>query len=140
LTPLKDCINYLLTGAQHTVFQMMKKELKIYDLTPIQYGVLKCIWEYDLHNPKEIAEQLMIENSTISGILERMEAKQFIRREIDDNDRRYIHIYLTETGEKLEGPVNEIVDRVNQVVLQNRFTEEEVAQLRDHLRMIAGIE
>ena len=56
MTPLKDCINYLLTGAQHTVFQMMKKELKIFDITPIQYGVLKCIWEYDLHNPKEIAE------------------------------------------------------------------------------------
>ena len=140
MTPLKDCINYLLTGAQHTVFQMMKKELKIFDLTPIQYGVLKCIWEYDLHNPKEIAEHLLIENSTISGILERMEAKDFIKREIDDNDRRFIHITLTSKGKELEKPVNEVVDHVNKIVLHDRFSEEEVQQIRKHLRAIAGIE
>jgi len=140
LTPLKDCINYLLTGAQHAVFQMMKKELKAYDLTPIQYGVLKCIWEYELHNPKEIAEMLMVENSTISGILERMEAKGLINRQIDDNDRRYIHIYLTERGHALEQPVNEVVDRVNQVVLHDQFNEEQVSQIRSYLRTIAGID
>ncbi len=140
MTPLKDCINYLLTGAQHTVFQMMKKELKIFDITPIQYGVLKCIWEYDLHNPKEIAETLMVENSTISGVLERMEAKDLITREIDDNDRRYIRICLTKRGKELEGPVNEAVDCVNHAALYDLFTEEEVCQIRKYLRTIAGIE
>ena len=29
---LEECINFLLTGAQHRVFQEMKNELKVYDL------------------------------------------------------------------------------------------------------------
>ena len=73
MNSLDNCINYLLTGAQHSVFQYMKKNLAQFDITPIQYGVLGCIWEFDMHNPKDIAAHLGVENSTISGILERME-------------------------------------------------------------------
>ena len=69
MNSLNNCINYLLTGAQHTVFQYMKKNLAQFDITPIQYGVLGCIWEFDMHNPKDIAAHLGVENSTISGIL-----------------------------------------------------------------------
>lgn len=130
---LEECINYLLTGAQHIVFQEMKKELKDYDLTPIQYGVLKCIWEKELNNPKEIANQLGIENSTISGILERMEAKELIKREIDPNDRRYIQVFLTEKARKLEMPVNETVKKVNETVLKN-FNEKEIQEFKGFLR------
>lgn len=126
---LEDCINYLLTGAQHIVFQEMKRELKDYDLTPIQYGVLKCIWEKQLSNPKEIARQLGIENSTISGILERMEAKELIVREIDPNDRRYIKVFLTDRAKELETSVNQTVDRVNETVLQS-FDEDEIQQFK----------
>ena len=132
---LDQCINFLLTGAQHKVFLEMKKELEQYDLTPIQYGVLKCIWQLDLHNPKEIAEYLSIENSTISGILDRMEKKDLIVRNIDPDDRRFIRIDLTETGKKLEKPVNKTVDDVNKDVL-SIFTEKETGELREMLRKL----
>ena len=68
MNSLDNCINYLLTGAQHSVFQYMKKNLAQFDITPIQYGVLGCIWEFDMHNPKDIAAHLGVENSTISGL------------------------------------------------------------------------
>lgn len=135
---LGECINFLLTGAQHKVFQEMKRQLKIYDLTPIQYGVLKCIWQMESSNPKEIAEYLGIENSTISGVLERMEAKGFIQRKIDSNDRRFIKIYLTEKTKKLEKPVSEIVEQVNQKMLKN-YTEDEVKEFKNYLRRIIAI-
>ena len=138
MTPLKDCINYLLTGAQHNVFKMMKNDLSEFELTPVQYGVLKCIWEYDIHNPKEIAEHLYLENSTISGILERMEKKGLITREIDDNDRRYIRVCLTQKGRELEEPVNKVVDQVNDRVY-GVFEEEEVEKLREFLRKISSL-
>lgn len=134
---LEECINYLLTGAQHIVFQEMKKELKDFDITPIQYGVLKCIWEKQLSNPKEIANQLGIENSTISGILERMEAKGLISREIDLNDRRYIKVFLTDRAKELEEPVNQAVEKVNETALKD-FSEEEVREFKGYLRKMMG--
>ena len=132
---LDQCINFLLTGAQHRVFQELKKELEQYALTPIQYGVLKCIWQLDLHTPKEIAEYLSIENSTISGILDRMEKKGLIERKIDREDRRFVYIDLTKAGKDLEDPVNKTIEDFNTEVL-SIFTEKEASALRDMLRRL----
>ena len=136
---LDNCINYLLTGAQHSVFQYMKKNLAQFDITPIQYGVLGCIWEFDMHNPKDIAAHLGVENSTISGILERMENKGLIRRMIDSTDRRFIHIELTEVSKNLEVPVRTVVAEVDRVVLK-QFDEKEIEILKNMLRRIYALE
>ena len=135
MNSLDNCINYLLTGAQHAVFQYMKKNLSQFDITPIQYGVLGCIWEFDMHNPKEIAAHLGVENSTISGILERMENKGLIRRMIDSTDRRFIHIELTDLSKSLEVPVRTVVTEVDNNVL-GQFSEDEIITLKDILRRI----
>lgn len=138
MASLVNCINYLLTNAQHSVFQVMKKGLEPFNLTPIQYGVLKCIWEFQLNNPKDIADKLNIESSTLSGILERMEAKGLITRKIDSDDRRFICINLTEKGKELESPVNDIVDEINRHVLSN-FSDKEILQLRQFLKSLADL-
>ena len=135
LNSLDNCINFLLTGAQHEVFQYMKKNLAQFDITPIQYGVLGCIWEFDMHNPKDIAAHLGVENSTISGILERMENKGLIHRMIDSSDRRFIHIELTDLSREIELPVRQVVTEVDRVVLE-QFSADEVQLLKDMLRRI----
>ena len=102
---LEECVNYLLTTAQHSVFLKMTEKLSVFDLTPVQYAVLYCLWENNKKSPKEIAERLKLENSTISGILERMEKKGLIKRMISKEDRRFIQIMLTEKGAALEEDV-----------------------------------
>ena len=42
---LQNCINYLLTVAQHEVFQAFSNKLAQFNITPGQYGVLGCLWE-----------------------------------------------------------------------------------------------
>ncbi len=41
----QDCINYLLTTAQHEVFGIFSGRLAVHGLTPTQYAVLKCLWD-----------------------------------------------------------------------------------------------
>ena len=135
---LNQCINYLLTTAQHTVFQTMSTNLSQFDLTPVQYGVLYCLWEMDKPNPKEIAEELRLENSTISGILERMEKKELIVRNISPEDRRFIQIELTEKAKALRDDVLQTVENVNQEVL-SVFPKEEQEQFKTYLRVLAGV-
>jgi DNA-binding MarR family transcriptional regulator len=117
----------------------MKKNLAQFDITPIQYGVLGCIWEFDMHNPKDIAAHLGVENSTISGILERMENKGLIRRMIDSSDRRFIHIELTDISKNIEMPVREVVTEVDKNVLE-QFSEEEITTLKNMLRKITVLD
>ena len=136
---LNQCINYLLTTSQHRVFQEVSKRLEIFDVTPIQYGVLYCLWKGDNTTPKEIASELKLENSTISGILDRMEKKDLLKRQVSTEDRRYIEVVLTEKGAALEEPVLETIDTANADILAD-IPEEEQQILKRNLRLLAGLE
>ena len=133
---LTQCINYLLTTAQHSVFQYLNGKLSEYDVTPSQYGVLSCLWQREFATPKQISEILCLETSTISGVLDRMQKKGLIDRVINRNDRREVRVVPTEKGKALEEPISKIVDEVNEEVLKC-FTDEEVALLKNQLRTIA---
>lgn len=136
---LEECVNYLLTTAQHSVFLKMSEKLSSFDVTPVQYAVLYCLWENDKRSPKEIAERLKLENSTISGILERMEKKDLIKRSISKEDRRFIQVILTKKGASLKDDVLTAVEQVNEEVL-SIFSEDECASMKNYLRRLAGIE
>ena len=136
---LNQCINYLLTTSQHRVFQEVSKRLEYYDVTPVQYGVLYCLWKGDTTTPKEIASELKLENSTISGILDRMEKKDLLKRQVSTEDRRYIEVVLTEKGASLEKPVLDTIDQANLDILAS-IPEEEQQILKKNLRLLAGLE
>ena len=136
---LKECINYLLTTAQHNVFQYLSIRLAKYDVTPSQYGVLSCLWGKSHATPKQIAETLCLETSTISGVLDRMQKKELIDRVINKEDRREVQVIITENGRALQEPITEIIDSVNEEVLKD-FTVEEVAQIKNALRRIASVD
>ena len=136
---LNQCINYLLTTSQHRVFQEVSKRLENYDVTPVQYGVLHCLWKDDKTTPKEIASELKLENSTISGILDRMEKKNLLKRQVSTEDRRYIEVVLTEKGASLEKPVLDTIDQANLDILAS-IPEEEQQILKKNLRLLAGLE
>ena len=133
---LTECINYLLTTAQHTVFQKMSLALAEFDITPGQYGVLNVLWKQGATAPKEIAHILCLETTTVSGVLDRMQKKGLIDRVLDDSDRRSVKVLATDKGKALEEPVLAAVEQVNQDVL-SIFSEEEAQQLKAWLRAIS---
>ena len=136
---LNQCINYLLTTSQHRVFQEVSKRLEPFDVTPVQDGVLYCLWKGDKTTPKEIAAELKLENSTISGILDRMEKKDLLKRQVSIEDRRYIEVVLTEKGAALEKPVLDTIDTANIDILAD-IPDEEQQILKKNLRLLAGLE
>ena len=134
---LKECINFLLTTAQHTVFQYLSQRLAPYDITPSQYGILNCLWINDgTCLPRQIAELLCLETSTVSGILDRMQKKDLIDRVINPENRREILVMITPKGEALKAPVLKIIDEVNEEVLKD-FGPKETEFIRKSLRQIA---
>lgn len=84
------CINFLLTISQHEVFLIFSENLSEFGITPGQYGVLACLWKHETLTPKEIANILRVENSTISGVLDRMQKRGLIDRILDPNNRSSI--------------------------------------------------
>ena len=78
-----------------------------------------------------------METSTISGVLDRMQKKGLIERFVNKEDRREVRIVATEKGIALQQPVQDIIERVNEVVLSN-FSEYDIAVLKQNLKSIAS--
>ena len=136
---LYGCINYLLTVTQHEVFQVFSQGLTPFNITPGQYGVLRYLWENSACTPKEISQVLRLENSTVSGVLDRMEKKGLIKRELDSNDRRSIRVVLTPEGASMRDGVLEIIDDLNKQVLDVLSPEQREIFI-DSLRKIGEVE
>lgn len=133
------CINYLLTISQHEVFQNFFSRLSPYGITPGQYGVLNCLWKNGPTTPKEIARALRLENSTVSGILDRMQKQELIDRVVDTNNRRSILVIATPAAMAIKDDVLKVVEDLNTEILQG-FTPEERESLMEGLRRIGQID
>jgi DNA-binding MarR family transcriptional regulator len=132
---LNQCINNLLSKAQLSVHQRFKEKLTAYDITPVQYGVLKCLWNTNGLCPRTIAETLGLDGSTITGILDRLEHKGLIVRTLDEEDRRSLRVVLTDKGFEIEASVVKTVEDANDAVLRS-FSEDEVILFKKLLEKI----
>ena len=134
---LRNCINYLLTVAQHEVFVVFSERLAEFGVTPGQYGILNCLWSQGSATPKEIAQTLRLENSTVSGRLDKLQKRGLVTRVLDPNDRRSIRVEASEAGKAIREDVLRTVDELNQAVLAP-FTAQQRQQLLELLRRLCG--
>ena len=65
---------------------------------------------------KELSEMLMVDKSDLTGLVDRMEERGFLRRTRASGDRRSYHLELKEPGiaflEETEGPYRELITRI----------------------------
>ncbi len=132
------CINFLLTIAQHEVFLIFSENLSQFGITPGQYGVLACLWKDETLTPKEIANILRVENSTISGVLDRMQKRGLIDRILNPNNRRSISVRATKEGLALKEPVQKKIEELNDLVLRN-FSQQEREEILSLLGRIGHL-
>lgn len=81
--------------------QFQRETIRDVDLTPAQYSVLGLLWEKDARQPNELASACCCSPSTITGIIDTMERKGLVSRELNPEDRRSFLTRLTEKGEAL---------------------------------------
>lgn len=136
---VRECINFLLGASQNVVFKYFSKQLSEYGITPSQYGVLNCLWQYGDLSPSRIREILSLEASSVSGLLDRMQKSGLIDRHIDQNNRRIIIVSPTEKSMSVKDSVEAVVEEMNDKFLQP-FSDEERAVLRKALLTIINIE
>jgi DNA-binding MarR family transcriptional regulator len=122
---LNECINLLLSKVRKSVTQHFASKLSTLDVTPVQYGVWKCLWENGSMTPSQIAQMLSVDTSTITGLLDRMENKEILKRTPNTEDRRAIHVSLTEQGKMLEPEMDRITSEANAEVLSVLNPEEQ---------------
>lgn len=89
----------------HDVARLLRTEydrrVRNLGLTRSQWWVLTHLWWQDGLTQSELAELMEIERPSLGRLLDRLEAKNWVRRQVDSGDRRVNRIYLTTNVEPL---------------------------------------
>ena len=86
-------------------------------------------------NQRDIEKHLHLSNPTITGLLQRMEAKGFITRTVSETDGRNKEIAQTDMSRAIHAEMHKRLDAENARMVQG-MSEQEVAQLKDLLQRI----
>jgi DNA-binding MarR family transcriptional regulator len=115
-----------------------------YDITPLHWGILSCLWRQDGLTTRAIVDQLDQLGGTVTVGLDSMEKRKLLRRCVDDNDHRISRIWLTRKGAGLEGKIVPVVrDLISELFSclsekEKQDLETLIRRLRMHVEAMDG--
>lgn len=95
--PILEAILYLYTESR----RITKEFARRVDLTGPQLTVIKMLEGIGDLSLSELSEKIRAQNSTVTGIIDRMEREGLVLRARSTEDRRVVKIKLTDKGAKL---------------------------------------
>jgi len=104
-------------------------------LTPPQFFALLNIMHHDCLSISELGDRMFLSPPTMTGIVDRLEGKQLVKRERDNTDRRITRLHLTSRGREVLHQVYE-----NRIALMEQglrcLDDEQRARLADLLNSV----
>ncbi|MDR4305341.1 MarR family transcriptional regulator [Chelatococcus sambhunathii] len=98
---LSDHLCFAVYSTALAINRLYKPALDELGLTYPQYLALVALWETDGLSVKEIADRLMLESSTLTPLLKRLEAAGLVKRKRSVEDERQVLVTLTEAGKQM---------------------------------------
>ena len=123
---LDDCFIFLVAKVYQKAHANFKKQLRQYDLTPMRHLVLEALWNEEGLTAGEIARRLVLDNATLSGVIDRMAKTGWIVKQADPDDKRAMQIFLTPKGKELKSPILEERKKANEESLSPLSVDEKV--------------
>jgi MarR family transcriptional regulator, organic hydroperoxide resistance regulator len=107
LPPLQDATLVFLQAIwemEHALESASKRMEDRIGVSGPQRFALRIIGSYPGIGPGGVATVLRLHPSTVTGILQRLEAAGYLRREVHGTDSRRLHLRLTRAGARLNSP------------------------------------
>lgn len=132
-----DLLCFHLGVAMRKISRIYADGLAAYEVTPAQLFMLSCLECQNGQKPSELAEEVHLDASSMTGLLDRTEKAQLIRRMRDPADRRALRIYLTPQGQETLQRLKPVITQLQEKVHEDFFggySEEQVACFLEILR------
>ncbi len=121
---MNHSLHYLIMANQMLVQKALLDKLKATGLTIGQPKILDYLGEHNGSNQKEIAKACFLEAGSLTAILNRMEEKGLINRQILNGNRRSFHIFMTEEGKEKQQLTNKAFSEIEKNALLGISEEE----------------
>lgn len=120
---------------QGRAFEKMLKDSGIEAFNGAQGRILYVLWEHEKLSITEIGRLTSLAKTTLTSMLDRMEAGGLVERIPDKKNRRQIFITITEKAKGYKQMYDQVSEGMNTVFYQD-FTGEEITEFENMLRRI----
>lgn len=97
---IENYLAFLLAKTSHLVSTQFHAKLKALGVSISSWRILASLRDHD-RNVGELADMVLLNQPTLSKILDRLQAKELVRRNRDNNNRRNVVISLTPAGQQM---------------------------------------
>jgi len=87
-----------LTRCTNSLLARLSERNTVGDLTYSQFAVLEALYHLGHMTQGEIGAKVLKSGSNMTTVIDNLERDGFVRRARDADDRRVIHVHLTEAG------------------------------------------
>lgn len=99
--------------ALRTLDHVMSKLIEPRSLTLIEWYILRALYERDGQHASTLAQSVGRAATSFTPNLDKLQDKGLIERRPDNNDRRAVHIYLTEAANQHRETVLDCAERID---------------------------
>lgn len=117
------------------VFERLLAEYGVDQFNGPQGRILYVLWENDNIPISALSEKTGLAKTTLTSMLDRMEASGQVQRVCDPADRRKINIRLMESIKGLRASYDEVSDRMSKIFYEG-FTDDEIIAFEKQLTRI----
>lgn len=123
---VEDRLIFLISKVYHKLMINLQKVFSEagVEVTPVQAMLLFYLQKKDGSNLTEISSGLMLENPTVTGLIDRLEKLGYVKRTDDPDDRRVYLICLTKKGNKVANKALPVVKKLNEQIKEGYSRDE----------------
>jgi len=99
------------------------------EVTPIQVILLFFLQKNGGSSLTQISQGLMLENPTVTGLIDRLEKLGYVKRSDHPSDRRVYLVYLTEKGKTVANKALPIVKKLNEQIKEG-YSKKEIENFK----------
>lgn len=119
----------------HSLKKTLKDEYKDVNLTRPQGMLMGTLIHSGKMKISDLSEKMNLSNSTVSGILDRLEKQGFVERTRSEEDRRVVYINVTSEFKKIyEDKFKEVEKNIE--FKMSEATEEEIDKIAEGLNIL----
>lgn len=87
--------------SHQSLTKFIKDDIRKYEFDLNEFGVLEVLYHHPRLRVSHVNEKVLVNSSSLTYILDKLEKKLLIKREVDKDDKRVIYIKLTNEGKKV---------------------------------------
>lgn len=136
----EEMLCFSLGVAMRRMNRIYGEALSEHGITPPQLFLLSCLHAEDGQKPRDLAEKISLDTSSLTGLIDRTERAGLLERQPDPDDRRALRIYLTSKGRRLLNDLEPVVERLQERIHREFFGEYSPDQVSMFMNMLQQVQ